>query len=226
METDENKNQELKHLGFVKMAAIKTLVCLLYLYDYAKQNSGPLKSTVCRVESAVATVVSPVYVKFEGVADDLLTFLDQKVDVVAAEFDEHAPPLAKQVAGKIHSLIYKGCEVAQDLINRAQSDGPKAAAHYAATESKQFMLIESVKLWTKLDQLPPFHMVAAVAVPTAAHWSEKYNRLVSEMSRKGYPLFNYVPLIPVDDIAMAFEQNETSKQGNGAAAATAVAEGN
>lgn len=78
MET-ERKKQELRHLGFMRIAAIKALVCVSSLYDYAKRNSGPLRSPVGTVESAVTAVVGPVYQKFKGVPDDLLVFLDKKV---------------------------------------------------------------------------------------------------------------------------------------------------
>lgn len=78
MET-ERKNQELKHLGFVRLAAIHALVCASSLYDYAKQNSGPLRSAVGTVEGAVTAVVGPVYQKLKGVPDDLLVFFDNKV---------------------------------------------------------------------------------------------------------------------------------------------------
>ena len=64
----ENKSPELKRLGFVRVVTIQ-----------AKQNSGPLRSTVGTVEAAVTTVVSPVYDKFKGIPDYLLSFLDKKV---------------------------------------------------------------------------------------------------------------------------------------------------
>lgn len=85
MET-ERKNRPLKHLGFVRMAAIQALVCASNLYDYAKKNSGTLRSTVGTVEGAVTTVVGPVYEKLKGMPDDLLVFLDQKV-TEASYFD-------------------------------------------------------------------------------------------------------------------------------------------
>ena len=69
----------MKHLAFVRVAAIRTLVCVSNLYGYAKQNSGPLRSTVGTVEGAVTTVVGPVYEKFKDVPDHLLGFLDKKV---------------------------------------------------------------------------------------------------------------------------------------------------
>ncbi|MCI30324.1 REF/SRPP-like protein, partial [Trifolium medium] len=47
---NNDHDEELKHLGFVKIAAIQAFVCMSSLYDYAKQNSGPLRSAVCTVE--------------------------------------------------------------------------------------------------------------------------------------------------------------------------------
>lgn len=73
------KNQELKHLGFVRIAAIHVLVCLSKLYEYAKLNSGPLRFTVGTIEDAVTKAVGPVYEKYKGVPDHLLVFLDKKV---------------------------------------------------------------------------------------------------------------------------------------------------
>lgn len=63
----------------MRVAAIQALVCVSNLYDYAKQNLGPLRSTVGTVEGAVTTVVGPVYEKFKDVPDQLLAFVDKKV---------------------------------------------------------------------------------------------------------------------------------------------------
>jgi hypothetical protein len=74
-------DQELKHLGFVKIAAIQAFVCMSSLYDYAKQNSGPLRSAVGTVEGTVTTVLGPVYHKFKPLPQDLLRFFDNKVSL-------------------------------------------------------------------------------------------------------------------------------------------------
>lgn len=81
METEKKNSKELglKHLGFVRVAAIQILASVSNLYDYAKQNSGSLKSAVEKVEGAVTAVVTPVYHKFKDVPDSLLVFLDHKV---------------------------------------------------------------------------------------------------------------------------------------------------
>lgn len=70
---------ELKYLGFVRIAAIQTLFYVSNLYDYAKQNLGPLRTAIGAVEHAVNTVISPVYDKFKGLPDHFLVFLDKKV---------------------------------------------------------------------------------------------------------------------------------------------------
>lgn len=102
MET-ENKNRELKRLGMVRMAAIQAVMCMSNLYDYAKRNSGPLRSTVGTVEGAVTTVVGPVFVKFKDVPDDLLVFLDNKVlhfyCVIRCRFGSLITFLVKNSAG-------------------------------------------------------------------------------------------------------------------------------
>ncbi|XP_061360785.1 REF/SRPP-like protein At1g67360 [Gastrolobium bilobum] len=207
--------QELKHLGFVKIAAIQAFICVSSLYGFAKQNSGPLRSAVGTVESTVTTVLGPVYDKIKGVPDHLLVFVDNKVDKATHKFDEHAPPLVKQVVSQVKFLIQELTPKAEKVVSEAQSGGARAAAHYVATESKQFVLIGLVKLWAGLNHYPPFHAVAEMAVPTVAHWSEKYNHVVKNMIGKGYNVFGYLPLIPIDDIAViakAFRQGEAAGQ--------------
>ncbi|KAM1645142.1 hypothetical protein COP1_006620 [Malus domestica] len=203
------KEKELKHLGFLEVAAIQTLVCISNLYDYAKQNSGPLRSMVGTVEGAVTAVVGPVYRKFKGVPDDVLTFLDAKVDEATNKFDKHAPPVAKQVASQAHCLIQKAAEKGQRIVREAETGGPRAAIHYAATEYKNFVLNQSVKLWVELNKYPSIHTVAQNAAPTAAHWSGKYNHTVKDLTRKGYAIFGYLPLVPIDEMSKAVEKGET-----------------
>lgn len=49
------------------------------IYDFAKENSGPLKPGVQTVEGTVKTVIGPVYDKFHDVPFELLKFIDRKV---------------------------------------------------------------------------------------------------------------------------------------------------
>lgn len=54
-------------------------------------------------------------------------------------------------------------------------------------------------------------MVGEMTVPTAAHWSEKYNKVITDLRGKGFVVFSYVPLVPINEISKAFKQ---SKGGN------------
>ncbi|XP_030497001.2 REF/SRPP-like protein At1g67360 [Cannabis sativa] len=210
--TDKTECGELKRLGFVRVAAIQALVCVSNLYDYAKQNSGPLRSAVGTVEGVVTTVVTPVYDKLKGVPDDLLVFLDKKVDEATHKFDKHAPPLAKQIVYKAHYLTLKAAEKTQKFVNDARTEGPRAAVSHAATDYKHFVMDRTVNLWVAVNRYPAIHQVAEKAAPTAAQWSEKYNHTVKDLTQKGYAVFGYLPLVPVDEITKAFKKGEAGKK--------------
>ncbi|GFY88130.1 rubber elongation factor protein [Actinidia rufa] len=207
----ENKDQELKRLGFVRVIAISALVCVSNLYENAKQYSGSLKSTVGTVESAVTTVVGPVYEKFKGVPGDLLVFLDEKVDEATNKFDECTPPSAKWVASKAHCMVQKASEVAQTLVQEAQVGGPCAAAHYAGNLGMQVFWSAIVRLWYVTNLFPILHILAQMAIPTMAHWSEKYNKTLVELSAKGYTSFSHFPEIPINELVKAYKQFEEEK---------------
>jgi len=211
IEKEKRDHPELKRLGFVRVYAIKTLVCVSNLYGYAKHNSGSLKSAVGTVENAVAAVVGPVYENFKGVPDDLLVFLDAKVDEAANKFDERAPPSAKQVASKVHMVVQKASEVTRTLVQEAQVGGLCAAAHYAGALLEQLFWSVMVRFWFLINQVPLLCEVAQMAAPTMAHWSEKYNKTVEDLSAKGYTFFSVFPYIPIDGLAKAYKKIEAEK---------------
>ena len=71
--------KQLKYLGFVQAAAIYVILLVTSFYEYAKSNSGPLKSGILTVEGAVTAVIGPVYHQFHHVPFQLLLFVDRKV---------------------------------------------------------------------------------------------------------------------------------------------------
>ncbi|CAK9180259.1 unnamed protein product [Ilex paraguariensis] len=81
-ETTEAEEQRLKYLEFVQVASLRMVMCASKLYDYAKDNSGPLKPGVKTVEGTVKTVVGPVYDKFHDVPAEVLKFVDRKITSV------------------------------------------------------------------------------------------------------------------------------------------------
>ncbi|CAN8238609.1 unnamed protein product [Cochlearia groenlandica] len=215
METEKTISVEqtgLKHLGLVRIATIQILFGVTSLYGFAKRNSGPLKSSVAKVEGAVASVVTPVYDKFKDVPDSLLLFLDHKVDEASFKFDKHAPPMAKQIVSQASALISKATEKAQSFVKEARTGGPKAAFTYAATEYKYFLVTNSVRVWSKLDKYKPIHAVGGKALPVAAHVSGIYNDLVTDMTQMGYHVVGYLPLVPVDDFVKAYEKQDASRK--------------
>ncbi|PIN13998.1 hypothetical protein CDL12_13378 [Handroanthus impetiginosus] len=206
----ERSDLQLKHLGFVRILTINAVVLVSNIYDHAKQNSGSLKSTVDTVENAVKTVVGPVYERVKGVPGDLLVFFDKKVDEATHKFNESAPPVAKNVAFKAQVIVKKASQVVQDLAEEAKVAGPLAVACHLGTMSKHFAVAQLAIVWYKINEHPTLHGVSKMAIPTAAHCSDKYNNLVKQMVAKGYSFFKYVPLVPSEEIAKAYKQVEAA----------------
>ncbi|KAH6818162.1 hypothetical protein C2S51_001765 [Perilla frutescens var. frutescens] len=206
----ERCDLQLKRLGFVRVLAINAAVVVSNLYDYAKQNSGSLKSTVCKVENAVTAVVGPVYERFKGFPVDLLLFLDKKVDEASYKFDECAPPAAKSALLKAQLIAKKASQVVQELVEEAKVDGPLAAVSHAGRISKHVAVSGVAVAWYKSNEYPALHGVLEIAVPTATHWSEKYNCVVQNLATKGYSVFSYVPLVPVEEMEKAYKQVEAA----------------
>ncbi|KAL3636463.1 hypothetical protein CASFOL_021010 [Castilleja foliolosa] len=205
VEVQENY-AKLKHLGFVRVLAIQATVIVSNLYEYAKQNSGAIKPTVEKAENAFTAVANPVYDRFKGVPGDILVFLDKKVDEATYKFNECAPPAAKSIVSKAQSIVKKTSE----LFEEAKVDGPLAAISHVGTISKHFAVNQLAFVWYKANKYPALHGVFEIAVPTATHWSEKYNKFVKDMTVKGYSFLNYVPLVPVEEMAKAYKQVEAA----------------
>ena len=79
MMKEGSEEQRLKYLEFVQAAVLHLVLCAASVYAYAKDNSGPLKPGVQRVEGTVRTVVGPVYNKFHDVPFALPKLVDRKV---------------------------------------------------------------------------------------------------------------------------------------------------
>ncbi|PRQ39900.1 putative rubber elongation factor [Rosa chinensis] len=159
MNTDASRGKkELKRLRVLRMAVIYMMMFVLNLYEFAKKNLGPLRSTVWTVEVAMITIVGPVYQRFKGVPDDFFALLDTKIDEAADKFDKHAPPLAKQVVYLTLGSIQKALKKTQAFVNEAQAGGLHTAIHSAATEYNLLVFNQSMKFWVGLEyQCPPTH---------------------------------------------------------------------
>lgn len=130
------------------------------------------------------------------------------MDEGANKFNEHAPAVAKIIVYKAQLLAQKASEVAQDLAEEVKVAGPLAAISRAGEISKHVAIAQLAVVWYKANQYPPLHGMAEMVVPTAAYWSDKYNNLVKDMVGKGIIFFNYVPLVPVEEMTKAYKQVE------------------
>ncbi|WCJ21354.1 Rubber elongation factor protein (REF) [Euphorbia peplus] len=179
---EQEDDKRLKYLDFIEVAAMYMMACFYSIYEYAKDNSGPLKTGVQTVEATVKTVISPVYDRFQDVPFQLLKFVDRKVEHSLGEFDRHVLFLLKHASSQV-------IDTAKNMYTMYEP----VAEHYV------------VSAWRELDQLPMFHGTAQMAVPSAAYWSDRYNKMVYEAADGGYPALAHLPFIPVERIAKVFD---------------------
>ncbi|KAI8522687.1 hypothetical protein RHMOL_Rhmol13G0015900 [Rhododendron molle] len=227
-DTVQDEENRLKYLDFVQAAAIYMIACFSTLYEFAKENSGPLKPGVQTVEGTVKTVIGPVYEKFHDVPFELLKFVDHKVDESMNELERHLPNLVKQASCQALSAAQKAPEVARAVASEVQRSGvvdtasnvaktvyvkyePSAKELYTKYEpvAEQY----AVSAWRGLNQLPLFPQVAGIVVPTAAYWTEKYNETVRCTADRGYAVATYLPVVPIEKIAKVFEGAEHGHSG-------------
>lgn len=231
------------------MASIYAAICLSSVYEYAKENSGPLKLGVQTVEGTVKTVIGPVYEKFHDVPFKFLKFVDHKVSnfrlvinpifmenlyLMTAIFpqvgksiteaERHVPSPLRHASSQAFTAAQKAPEVARAVVSEIQRDGVVDATKnitknvytkYEPTAKEIYSKYEPVaeqyvvSAWHALNRLPLFPQVAELLIPTAAHWSDKYNRAVSYMAEKNYTAAMYLPLIPKARIAKIFEEGSS-----------------
>ncbi|XP_010523940.1 PREDICTED: REF/SRPP-like protein At2g47780 isoform X1 [Tarenaya hassleriana] len=194
----EDDERMLKHLEFVQVAAIYGAVCFSTLYEFAKENAGPLRLGVENIEASVRTVLSPVYDKFHSVPFQLLKFVDRKVDDFFNEADIYVPSLVKQASSNAMA-------VATEVQRVGVADAARSVFDKIEPVAEQY----AAAAWRLMNRLPLFPELAQVVVPTASYWSEKYNGAVCYAGERGYHVAEYLPLIPIQKIAEVFEDDRS-----------------
>lgn len=129
-----------------------------------------------------------------------------KVDEASYKLEECAPAAAI----KAQSIAKEACRLVQQLAEEAKVEGPMAAISHAGKISKDVAVSGLAVAWYKANQYPALHGVLQIAVPTATHWSEKYNSVVKDLAAKGYSVFCYAPLVPVEEMEKAYKQVEAA----------------
>ncbi|KAM0822131.1 hypothetical protein ACQ4PT_071704 [Festuca glaucescens] len=216
----------LRRLEFVHVAAAQAAVCIAGLYALAKGHAGPLRPGVDAVDSAVRGVAGPVYGRFRDLPLDLLALVDRKVDGTVEELDRHLPSALKSASAKAYVVAQAAPELAREIVDETRRSGvtgaacavygkvePVAKDAYGKIEPAArdlYMRYEpaaehlAISTWRALNGLPLFPQVAQIAVPTAAYWCEKYNRVIVYAAQHGLPGARYLPAVPIERIAKVF----------------------
>ncbi|KAK6805006.1 hypothetical protein RDI58_002790 [Solanum bulbocastanum] len=202
------EEEKLKYLEFLQVAMIHAALCVVKVYGYAKENSGPLKPGVQTVEGTVKTVVGPVYDKFHDVPVEVLKFVDRKVDQSVRQIETRVPPMVKQAPAAARSVA---ADVKSAGVMGAASGLAKTVyAKYEPTAKGLYTKYEpmaeqyAASAWFSLNRFPIVPKVTQAVVPTAAYYSEKYNVMVQQTAEKGYKVASYLPLVPTEKIAKVF----------------------
>ncbi|GMP87718.1 hypothetical protein CsSME_00039973 [Camellia sinensis var. sinensis] len=189
-ETVRDDEKRLKYLDIIQVATIYVIVCFSSLYEYAKENAGPLKPGVQTVEGIVKTVIESVYDKFHDIPFELLKLIDRKQELSAAQKD---PEVTRAVASEVQQTgLFKYEPTAKELSVKYEPMGEQYA----------------VSSWQSINRLPSFPQVAGIVVSTAAYWMDKYNQVVCYTAEKRFTVAAYMPLVPIDRIVKVFEEAE------------------
>lgn len=236
-EMEGSEEQRLKYLEFFQVAVLHAVLCAAKVYAYAKDNSGPLKPGVQKVEGTVKTVVGPVYDKFHDVPVELLKFVDRKVDESVSKMENCVPPLLKQAKTQAFSAAQKAPAAARAVASEVKSAGVvetasglarNAYVKYEPAAKELYTKYEpvaehyAVSAWRSLNKLPLFPQVAQAVVPAAGYCSEMYNQTVQHTAEKGYRVASYLPLVPTEKIAKIFTTEEAEPGVSGGDSAVAA----
>ncbi|XP_038715019.1 REF/SRPP-like protein At3g05500 [Tripterygium wilfordii] len=223
----KEEEERLKHLEFVQVAALHTVMYFSNLYGLAKEKSGPLKLGVETVEGTVKSFVGPVYEKYHDVPIEVLKYVDCKVGESVTELDSRVPPVIKQVSTQAFSAAQRAPTLARNVASEVQRTSVKDTAtelaktvytKYEPAAKEFYIKYEpkaeqcAVSAWHKLNQLPLFPRVAQVVLPTAAYCTDKYNQTVVSAAEKGYRVSSYLPLVPTEKIARVFSEKEAEPE--------------
>ncbi|XP_035832238.1 uncharacterized protein LOC110871612 isoform X2 [Helianthus annuus] len=95
----EQSSTGLKYLWLFKKIVARSLLLLLNVYEYAKENSVDFKATIVAAEDLVVFTFGPLYQKLTSLPEDIMEFVDDT-------FDKYASSRAKEFVTKYNTLIY------------------------------------------------------------------------------------------------------------------------
>ncbi|KAI7754002.1 hypothetical protein M8C21_026264 [Ambrosia artemisiifolia] len=110
----EQSTTELKYLWLLKKIAVRFVVVMSNVYEFAKENSGDFKTKVVLVENIIVSIFGPVYEKLKNLPEQTLEFVDN-------QFDKDAPSQTKKVVIDFQSLLYETKPLVKKLVTTAQA---------------------------------------------------------------------------------------------------------
>lgn len=145
--------------------------------------------------------------------------MNWQVGDTAVEVERHVPSLVKEASNQVRFVTQKAPKIARSISAEFQRAGVMGTAaelaKVAYTKAQPVAKQYAVSAWRSLNKLPVFPNVAQVVVPTAARWTNKYNKAVRYSAAKGYALAMYLPVVSTERIASVFGEDT---QANAAAA--------
>nr|AJC97804.1 small rubber particle protein [Lactuca sativa] len=200
---DEREQQSLKYLDVVQKAAQTAVPYVSKAYDYAKENSGPLKPGVETIESTLKTVVGPAYDTLHEVPVEVLKFADRQM--------EESVSKAKSISVAPDIKNVGVVETASELMKTAYTT-IEPTANELLTKYEPVAEQQAASAWQSLNKVPLFRSVAKAVIPTAGYVSQKYNETVKQTNEEGYKVSSYLPLVPTEKIAKVFKDPESSEE--------------
>ncbi|KAJ7563287.1 hypothetical protein O6H91_03G104700 [Diphasiastrum complanatum] len=210
--TNENEQEvQLKYLGHVLAAGQKATGYVATIYELAKENSGPLKSGVDKIENRVKAVVGPVYDKFEGKPLELLEFLDKKVSDSLVLLDSSVPQTVKEKTNQAYDFVKQAPDAAMSVVADVQKNGL-----YESVRTYYVKYEPMADEWTadtlkKLKGLPGVPFIIDLVGPSALYGAGKYNQFISILKERQIPLSSYIPLLPLEKLEKAVKSETGSK---------------
>ncbi|EFJ10055.1 hypothetical protein SELMODRAFT_447462 [Selaginella moellendorffii] len=202
---ESTQEPKLKYLGFFQAALIKVTVVIASLYEFAKENSGPLKPGVDSVEGTVKTVVAPVLHKIEGRPAELLILVDSKVDEIVTALKNSLPQFVKERSQQAYDIVTQAPEAARSVVGDVQKRGVYESARDYYNKYEPVAEEWSYSAWTAALKLPVVPQVVHLTAPVALFGVEKFNSLVVVLKENNVPLAAYVPELPLEKIQRAVE---------------------
>eukprot|EP00252_Welwitschia_mirabilis_P025632 TRINITY_DN809_c0_g1_i1.p1 TRINITY_DN809_c0_g1~~TRINITY_DN809_c0_g1_i1.p1 ORF type:complete len:251 (+),score=45.45 TRINITY_DN809_c0_g1_i1:115-867(+) len=218
----QNQSDGLRYLSFFHVAAQKAISRLGRVYQYGKENSGPLKQGISAVEGTVKVLVAPIFSKIQDKPYKILAYADRKVEDAVLKIDRHAPPLLKRTASQVYETAKEAPKVARSFYDGVREQGitqkTKGVAKqlYSKTEPvardvyyKYEPVAEHWTLvaWNKLLQFPIVPQTIETILPPGVRCVQIYNSKVQILADRQYRLASYLPIVPVEKLSVTISRS-------------------